>query len=174
MRTLKLAFLDTPSAKNGLRLLWEFQKASLDYQKLNSDNKNVRFDLIIPGISMLDSSNKTNITSLLDSAEVNARIINLDTVLILDEPLPMTSPYDNRFNTESNYKSGINNYSSSRLKETLLFFLLLFANIIVFAGTKLHILFYMSKLLTPFLVFFTKNAFEKYFGIYLWLNKSII
>ena len=43
-----------------------------------------------------------------------------NTVLILDEPLPMTSPYDNRFNTESNYKSGINNYSSSRLKEKLL------------------------------------------------------
>lgn len=45
---------------------------------------------------------------------------NGNTVLILDEPLQMTSPYDNRFNTESNYKSGINNYSSSRLKEKLL------------------------------------------------------
>lgn len=43
-----------------------------------------------------------------------------NTVLILDEPLQMTSPYDNRFNTESNYKSGINNYSSSRLREKLL------------------------------------------------------
>ena len=43
-----------------------------------------------------------------------------NTVLILDEPLQMTSPYDNRFNTESNYKSGINNYSASRLKEKLL------------------------------------------------------
>ena len=56
----------------------------LKTQKLNSINKNVRFDLIIPGISMLDSSNKINITSLLDSAEVNAKIINLDTVQILD------------------------------------------------------------------------------------------
>lgn len=57
----------------------------LKTQALSSSNKNVRFDLIIPGISMLDSSNKINITSLLDSAEVNARIINLDTVLILDD-----------------------------------------------------------------------------------------
>lgn len=56
----------------------------LKTQKLDATNKNVRFDLIIPGISMLDSSNKINITSLLDSAEVNAKIINLDTVQILD------------------------------------------------------------------------------------------
>lgn len=56
----------------------------LKTQKLEATNKNVRFDLIIPGISMLDSSNKINITSLLDSAEVNAKIINLDTVQILD------------------------------------------------------------------------------------------
>lgn len=57
----------------------------LKTQKLDATNKNVRFDLIIPGISMLDSSNKINITSLLDSAEVNAKIINLDTVQILDD-----------------------------------------------------------------------------------------
>lgn len=56
----------------------------LKTQKLSSINKNVRFDLIIPGISMLDSSNKINIRSLLDSAEVNAKIINLDTVKILN------------------------------------------------------------------------------------------
>ena len=43
-----------------------------------------------------------------------------NTVLILDEPLAMTAPYDNRFNTAANYKSGINNYSASRIKETLL------------------------------------------------------
>ena len=43
-----------------------------------------------------------------------------NTVLILDEPLPMTAPYDNRFNTTANYKSGINNYSASRIKEALL------------------------------------------------------
>lgn len=43
-----------------------------------------------------------------------------NTVLILDEPLPMTSPYDNRYNEVANYKSGINVYSSSRLKENLL------------------------------------------------------
>ena len=43
-----------------------------------------------------------------------------NTVIILDEPLPMTSPYDNRYNEVANYKSGINNYSSSRLKEKLL------------------------------------------------------
>lgn len=43
-----------------------------------------------------------------------------NTVLILDEPLAMTSPYDNRFNDVANYKSGINNYSASRLKEALL------------------------------------------------------
>lgn len=43
-----------------------------------------------------------------------------NTVLILDEPLAMTAPYDNRYNETSNYKSGINNYSTSRLKEALL------------------------------------------------------
>lgn len=41
-------------------------------------------------------------------------------VLLLDEPLPMTAPYDNRYNNASNYKSGINTYSTSRLKEMLL------------------------------------------------------
>ncbi|MBQ4262705.1 MAG: hypothetical protein IJB83_00475 [Bacilli bacterium] len=54
----------------------------LNKQKLTSTQNIVRFDLIIPGISMLDSSNKTNIRSLLDSAEVNAKIINLDTVVV--------------------------------------------------------------------------------------------
>lgn len=52
--------------------------------ELGSDNKHVRFDLIIPGITMLNSSNKVNITSLLDSAEINAKIITIDDVQILD------------------------------------------------------------------------------------------
>lgn len=43
-----------------------------------------------------------------------------NTVLIIDEPLLDTAPYDNRFNQTANFKSGINVYSSSRIKETLL------------------------------------------------------
>lgn len=52
------------------------------------------------------------------------RVVKITTsgnvVLVLDTPLAMTSPYDNRFNTAANYKSGINVYSASRIKENLL------------------------------------------------------
>ena len=52
------------------------------------------------------------------------RVVKITTsdnvVLVLNEPLAMTAPYDNRFNEKANYKSGINNYSASRIKESLL------------------------------------------------------
>ena len=87
----------------------------LKTQKLDATNKNVRFDLIIPGISMLDSSNKINITSLLDSAEVNAKIINLDTVQILDDLI-----YIELYETD---KNGTNAKYITTIKEKITAFL---------------------------------------------------
>ena len=87
----------------------------LKTQKLDATNKNVRFDLIIPGISMLDSSNKINITSLLDSAEVNAKIINLDTVQILDDLI-----YIELYETDEN---GTNAKFITTIKEKITAFL---------------------------------------------------
>ncbi len=45
-------------------------------EKLNSSNKNTRFDYIIPGISLLDKNSKINITPLLTGASINARLVN--------------------------------------------------------------------------------------------------
>lgn len=56
----------------------------LKQQALSSTNNEVRFDLIIPGISMLDTSNRLNVKALLDSVEIGPKIINLETVLIKD------------------------------------------------------------------------------------------
>ena len=40
-------------------------------------------------------------------------------VLIMDEPLNTLVAWDDRYNQEANYNAGINNYSSSRIKEKL-------------------------------------------------------
>lgn len=40
-------------------------------------------------------------------------------VLVMAEPLSTLVPWDDRFNQEVNYNAGINNYSSSRIKEKL-------------------------------------------------------
>lgn len=40
-------------------------------------------------------------------------------VLVLDEPLGTLIPWDDRYNQETSYNAGINNYSSSRIKEKL-------------------------------------------------------
>lgn len=57
----------------------------LKQQELTSENNNVQFDMIIPGVSLLNSANKNNITALLDSAEVTAKIVTLDTVDLKDD-----------------------------------------------------------------------------------------
>lgn len=40
-------------------------------------------------------------------------------VLVMSEPLSTLVPWDDRYNQEANYNAGINNYSSSRIKEKL-------------------------------------------------------
>ena len=40
-------------------------------------------------------------------------------VLVMDEPLQTLIPWDDRYNQETNYNAGINNYQSSRIKEKL-------------------------------------------------------
>ena len=40
-------------------------------------------------------------------------------VLVMDEPLGTLLPWDDRYNQETSYNAGINNYSSSRIKEKL-------------------------------------------------------
>lgn len=84
-------------------------------QKLTSSDNNVRFDLIIPGVSMLNSSNKLDITSLLDSAELNAKIINLDTVDVQDDLI-----YIELYETDEN---GQNEQYLRTISETIAVFL---------------------------------------------------
>lgn len=84
-------------------------------QKLTSSDNNVRFDSIIPGVSMLNSSNKLDITSLLDSAELNAKIINLDTVDVQDDLI-----YIELYETDEN---GQNEQYLRTISETIAVFL---------------------------------------------------
>ena len=44
---------------------------------------------------------------------------NNNVVLVHDEGLPYTQPWDNRYNEENLYDAGINQYSASRVKESL-------------------------------------------------------
>ena len=44
---------------------------------------------------------------------------NNDVVLILDLPLSISQPWDDRYNNETKYSSGINDYSVSRIKDYL-------------------------------------------------------
>ena len=51
-------------------------------KKLNSSNKEVIFDGIIPGISLLNSSKRIDITALLDSALITAKLVTLPSIKI--------------------------------------------------------------------------------------------
>ena len=57
----------------------------LKKEKLSSDSKQTQFDLIIPSISLLNASNKVNIVSLLNSAEVSAKVSVADSTDIKDD-----------------------------------------------------------------------------------------
>ena len=52
------------------------------------------------------------------------RIVKLNSsnnlVLVMDEPLSTLVPWDDRYNQETNYNAGINNFSSSLIKEKLI------------------------------------------------------
>lgn len=52
---------------------------------LASNENTVRFDLIIPGISILDNAGNVNIVPYLSSVKVNAKIINLTSTSIKDD-----------------------------------------------------------------------------------------
>ena len=54
----------------------------LKKKKLTANVGEVRFDIIIPGISLSAGSNKYNITTLLDSVDVRAQITTLDNIKI--------------------------------------------------------------------------------------------
>lgn len=54
-------------------------------QKLSTSNNIVKFDMIIPGISIRNSVGRIDISSLLDSAEINARLTMVDDITLQDD-----------------------------------------------------------------------------------------
>jgi hypothetical protein len=53
-------------------------------KSLSSSNNQVNFDMIIPGISIRNSVGRIDISSLLDSAEINAKLTTIDQITLQD------------------------------------------------------------------------------------------
>lgn len=93
------------------------------YSKVKEDNKIVStgYGLYNKNGNYIFRGEKVNNYVQLDSALW--RIVKITSgnnlVLVMNETLGNTEPWDNRFNQTLNYKAGINTYSSSRIKESL-------------------------------------------------------
>lgn len=93
------------------------------YEKVRQDNSIVAsgYGLYNKDGNYVFRGEKVNNYVQLDSALW--RIVKITSgnnlVLVMDEPLGNLVPWDDRYNQEINYNAGINNYSSSRIKEKL-------------------------------------------------------
>lgn len=93
------------------------------YEKVRQDNSIVAsgYGLYNKDGNYVFRGEKVNNYVQLDSALW--RIVKITSgnnlVLVMDEPLGTLVPWDDRYNQETSYNAGINNYSSSRIKEKL-------------------------------------------------------
>lgn len=94
------------------------------YKVVKNDNKVVStgYGLYNKDGSLVFRGEQVNNYVQLDSALWRIVKINSanELVLVMAEPLSTLVPWDDRYNQEANYNAGINNYSSSRIKEKLL------------------------------------------------------
>lgn len=83
----------------------------LTAQKLNSESNITKYDIIIPSIKMLSGSNKLNILSLLNTAEISPKISVLDSINIKDNLI-----YMDLYSTDEN---GVNAKFIKTLSDTV-------------------------------------------------------
>ena len=86
---------------------------------LSSSNNVIKFDYIIPGISMYDDSNKIRITPLLTGVYVNADLIGLEDVVIQDNLIYFELFETNANGTNAQYVETLS-YNVSEFNESIL------------------------------------------------------